>query len=823
MQFDGEAAGRSPSAILTRVSIGTFAFAVLLTVLTAVLRWGFTPSAGFVRTFYPTGNFQSASVSDDRTTEVSLDFLRQNPSLPRRSFGVQWRGFWYFPEERTLALHVSSNDEVQLLVDSRTVFRRNPRERPQTARRSLTLTKGTHEIVIRYRQHGSGMGLAILSSLSGTAPEPLPATFIFAEPVERHDVVFAAAAPWLMALMGVAWLTAAGLAIAAQFVGPRPNRWRIELATPRVLARRLRLIAGPALLGPIVLFLVGPSTIHAANPEEFVLPFTDIVWPWTIGAIAISWTILLVLGAIACLLSERLAHVCAAVLLAAGLLLWAQGTLLVADYGPFYGEALDLRAHAGRVPYEAVLWAGVLGVVVVYARQVSRVASLLSLLFVGLQVAAVVVALANPMQARGGVQSGWSAPPSELYTLSRSENVIHIVLDAYMSELFGEAVTQDRAFFDRTFSGFVYFADHLGAFPTTRASMPAMLTGEAYRNEEPFEQFRGRTQQRSIATVLAEHGYEVRSITFHRIEHPEPMAARRPVVRYTIPTPYGSYGDYVRFTALQLFDFAAFRYVPQALKASVYNDDDWLWQRALSAGTLESQRSRMTRPSNHAAFLTEMTDRLTAGVDGPVYQFIHVAVPHPPLVLDAGCSFVERGRTTSRRTYAEQSRCAVTMVGKLLDRLRALGLYDQSIIVLTSDHGWRVPRPDHPLAGLATPVGDLQSVALTAMPLLVVKPKHASGPLRVSTAPTTITDIPATIADLAGLPPGLFHGQSAFRIAPDARRSRGFAFHSWRNADWRREYMDALHVFSVDGPIHEPGSWRFRQTIVDPAGAPNPR
>jgi hypothetical protein len=288
------------------------------------------------------------------------------------------------------------------------------------------------------------------------------------------------------------------------------------------------------------------------------------------------------------------------------------------------------------------------------------------------------------------------------------------------------------------------------------------------------------------------------------------------VARYTIPTPYGTYQDYVRFTALQLFDLAAFRHAPQALKASVYNNDHWLWQRILAPGSLETQQSRTARASSHAAFFTELTERLKVGVDAPVYQFIHVAIPHPPVVLDAECSFVEPG-PTSRSNYAEQSRCAVGLVGRMLDRLRALGVYDESVIVVTSDHGWRVPRRHHPLAGVATPAGNLQSVALTAMPLLVVKPRGAAGPLRTSIAPTSITDVAATIADLAGLPAGLFPGQPALKIEEDVRRSRSFAFHSWRDADWRREYMDSLHVFAVDGPIHDPRSWRFRETIVDPA------
>ena len=647
----------------------------LLTVVTAILHWGFSPSQGFVRTFYPTGDFNSAPAPERRATEVSLDFMRHIPSLPRRSFGVQWKGYWYVPESRALDLLVRSDDEIQVLVDSTALIRRNPRERQRTSQRSLTLAAGTHEIVIRYRQHGRGMGLGVFASVPGSVQAPLPSEFIFTKPVTRLDMAIATAVRWLAAFSALAWMLAAGVAIAGRLAQARRGWWRLDLATPRVLASRLRPIAGPALVGPVVLFLLGPITIHTANSYEFVVPFTEIVWPWATGAIVLTWTLLLMLSAVVCLLSERLARIAASVLLAVGFLLWVQGTFLVPDYGPMYGEALDLGAHAGRVPYELALWAGVLALAIAYARQVSAVGSTLSLLFVGLQIGAAVLSLANPSKPREDPQAAWATPPPEMYTLSRTRNVLHIVLDAYLSELFGEAVAEDRAYFDRTFSGFVFFADHLGAFPTTRASMPAMLTGEAYRNQEPFEAFRRRVmQRRSIASTLGEHGFEVRSITFHQGEHLAAYSGRGPKVRYTIPTPFGSYADYVRFTALQLFDFAAFRYVPQVLKAFVYNDDAWLWQRGLSANTLESQRSRMARPSNHAAFLADMADRLTLGVDGPVYQYIHVAVPHPPVVVDADCSFVAL-RPTSRQAYGAQSRCAVTMVGKILDRLRVLGVY----------------------------------------------------------------------------------------------------------------------------------------------------
>ena len=788
---------------------------VVLTVAVAVLRWGFTPTDGFTREFYPSGDFTSAPSRLERTSEIGLAFVERNTSLPRRSFGVQWRGFWYVAQYGNMAFEVVSEDEVLLQIDSRTVLQRSARQQPRTMRRQVMLARGSHEIVVRYRQHGTDMGLAVRAGPAGGDLVNLPAASFFSERADRHALVISTAARWLTRIVVVVWVAILSLATTRRLVDSFTRWRRLKVPTAAVFVRRVRLAAGAALLGPIIVFLVAPLTVYTANRDEFVVPFNDILWSWSLGAIVVSWAILIAVAAIVALLSERLTRVYAAVLLALGLLLWAQGTLLVADYGLLYGETLHFDRHASRGPFELALWAAVLAGAIRFAGPLSRAAPSLSLTFVGLQIVAVAVALSSAAQARDREPTSWRTPPSELYVLSSQRNVIHIVLDGYLSELFGEEVAENRTFFDNTFSGFTYFADHLGAFPTTRASMPAMLTGEVYRNDEPFQQFIDKTlNRRSIVTVLAEHGYAVRSVSFHPREHPK-LPGGAPAVRYTIPTPYGSYKDYVRFAALQLFDLSAFRCVPHVLKPWLYHDDEWLWQRMFVHDGLSSQRSRTARASNHAAFLDEMAERLSVGAKTPVYQFVHVAIPHLPVVLDAECSPIWKAGM-SRGEYAGQSRCAIAVVGRLLNRLRTLGVYDASDILLTSDHGWRALRQGHPLAGVLTPAGDLQPVALTAMPLLAVKPHNASGPLRVSMAPTHITDIPATIADMAGLPSQLFPGEPALRIAPGTMRQRGFAYHSWQNADWRREYMDSLYVFSVAGPIHRPESWHFERRIDNP-------
>src|SRR4030095_10200725 len=60
-------------------------------------------------------------------------------------------------------------------------------------------------------------------------------------------------------------------------------------------------------------------------------------------------------------------------------------------------------------------------------------------------------------------------------------------------------------------------------------------------------------------------------------------------------------------------------------------------------------------------------------------------VPHRPIVVDRDCRF--GFAAMSRVSYTEQSRCAIKLVAALLDRARALGIYDSSLIIVSSDHG----------------------------------------------------------------------------------------------------------------------------------------
>jgi hypothetical protein len=102
------------------------------------------------------------------------------------------------------------------------------------------------------------------------------------------------------------------------------------------------------------------------------------------------------------------------------------------------------------------------------------------------------------------------------------------------------------------------------------------------------------------------------------------------------------------------------------------------------------------------------------------------------------------------------------------------------------------------------------------MPLLVIKPPGRSGPLQTSSAPTALTDIPATVLDLLELPREGYSGESVFRIDPAAPRVRTYFFHSWKSTNWTDPYFDMLYEFSVNGPVGDPNAWKFVRTIPPP-------
>jgi hypothetical protein len=418
----------------------------------------------------------------------------------------------------------------------------------------------------------------------------------------------------------------------------------------------------------------------------------------------------------------------------------------------------------------------------------------------------------------------WIDPPPEIYAFAPAGNVLHIVLDEFQSDVFGEILEQDRAEFDTAFSGFTYFADHLAAFPTTSMSMPAMLTGREYRNERPAPEFvRSAFKDDSIFAKVSPAGYDVDAMSivpiasFEEWLGPE-SAPNWPGARFRIRKPFISQADYREVSARQLAELSQFRHVPHAAKALSLTHPDRFYRPVwMDRGESPSQ-IRRHEASNSAAFVEQFVERMAIARTRPVYKLLHVGVPHRPIVVDRHCEFI--GLTDmSRDAYREQSRCAIKLVSDVLAKARALGLYDNSLVIVSSDHGTDLePRgfsgESDSLSLVPGPsTSRLPATMGSAKAIMFIKPPGATGPVVVSQAPTSHIDLQPTIIDALKLE-GATDG-SMFRRDENAPRTRVYGMYDPRQR-FPKGYLDRIDLLAVDGRTNDAAAWHVQRSIWNP-------
>ena len=773
---------------------------------------GLAPEAGLTRSYWYPVDASAEPIIDERITAVDLAFIDER-NRPTQNYRVRWHGVWFSPRAERVDFHAEADDGVILRVDGDTILERSPAVGMHMLARTVELGAGAHRLEIDHWQHGGARLLDLQWAPAGDTPALLSPTRLFPEDPGALGYWLRIATMRLPVLVLLVWTT--GVAVLVGLTVWRAFYRRVTSLSPDERWRRLRTVLFPALLGPSQLLLFGPWTVHETNQTEFLVGFWDLApnWVWLIGPVVG------VLATFGIVMSARWFPRYVAALTAVGVLLWVQGNLLLADYGLMDGGGLDLASHAWRTPFEAGLWVCLLLLAVMFADGITRVAPVACVALVTLQATVLLVPFsrvatldAPPTTA---TETAWRLPPPEIYELSTTRNLIHIVLDTFPTHTFADILDTDRSAFNRDWPGFTFFANHLGSHRITFFSMPAMLSGVAFRNEMPFDEF--LTRHPSIFHALGQQGYRLRSVTSFRNVHPSPtFPGTDAAVRYDIPTPYGSYRDYATVAAARLLDLSLFRHAPHAFKPGIYRDRQWLVQQ-----WIESRRgpeATAERPFGDAAFLREFANRVTQGDDVPVYTLLHVITPHFPVVTDADCAYAPKPAPVPE-DFANQARCALSAVRTLLQRLRDLDLYDRSAIIVTSDHGVELtfiePEDEHPLRGLRTPANTtLPRIESYATPLLLVKPFAAQGPLQVSYAPTSITDVPATLLDLAGLPDTMERGASVLRIDPAEPRQRTYAHHHPNSRPNR--FLDFIHVFSVNGRVVDPDAWSYNRTVFGP-------
>lgn len=472
--------------------------------------------------------------------------------------------------------------------------------------------------------------------------------------------------------------------------------------------------------------------------------------------------------------------------------LWAQANLFNWDYGLLNGEAL---------PWEPVDWRSIidiaaLGLILAFVMfwGVYKNRSLRSLCVVLLFIQCGNLALVISTARTQGLEidrrvEKIGATPAQKFNFSEKKNIIVLVLDAYQSDLFLESVEVDSAL-QKALNGFTYYPDTVGAYPGTLLTIPVLLTGMFYTNESPLYAYLRDSYAKYAATkLLSDHGY---NIGVH------PYYAVAPY-KYTCDSAFMEAGidvaDNVGFR--QTAALSLFRIAPHLLKNCVF-------RHILVAGPEIEDRDQ---------FLFEMELFATADLSEPALRWYHLKGIHPPWKVD-GISIPRAGRDNAMLITKQVN----DLIIRFLDRLKGLGVYDNSAIIILGDHGLGgVAHRDNTLASISEIVSQAHCFeGLTsnlhertfsnwrwekALPVFLVKPFGASHSFAVSCLPVSLADIYPTILDFAGIQPAQdLPGKSILQIQPDTPRLRTYYLYYAATRHVRPQgYFSPLYEFKITG------------------------
>jgi hypothetical protein len=552
-----------------------------------------------------------------------------------------------------------------------------------------------------------------------------------------------------------------------------------------------------SLFSSLFLVLLGPFDVYLNNSDEFSSTPGELI-----SMLSMMTGVLFVLALALVLLSpRRLKPLFVRGLACVVLSSWVLSNFLYGDYGRLDGKQLviDTWSRLSFVQTAALL----LIIFLIVKLRIASVIKLTGAVFFITLLSGVIGILS---QETRNTQPSGTEFPSTLTQFSANKNVLHVLLDELQSDLFLLAIESDSEL-KAAFDGFTFFSDTLAVYPSTEMSISVLMTGEVYRNNEPKRAFiKNLRSSKTGIQQLKTQGYELDAHTSCYLGVVERCSKLDASLLDE---------DVSDIEALQLLDIYIFKSVPDYLKSAVYNHEQWLLLG------ISNHTSYLKFPSGiaHLLFKQYVENITVSKNDSPRYKFFHSLVTHSPARLDADCNILFQRKPSL--TGVEFIKCGLGHFADLLSKLKELGIYDQTMIILSSDHGSGLINNSADFDGFLAQGIDMVMLS-QASATLAIKPFNARGTIETTQAPVSLRDIPATILAANGLAQNVdskdsFEAQNVFSVSPTAEREREFLYYKWAHEYWKEEVLPPITTLRINGRIKDPQSWPTFEPTVRPA------
>lgn len=538
-----------------------------------------------------------------------------------------------------------------------------------------------------------------------------------------------------------------------------------------------------------VTLIFGPIDIFANNMNEMTFSFIDFFSIIAAVSVGLTAALSLYYSAIRSTLFNVLTAVTFAIPVGGCLQLIIFGTT-----GEITGDMVtsDLK----RKIIVSVFWVAVIAALVVASvvgkKKWKQISIFLAVLMLGMNGASLVTDfVTHDVTQSRGAKYEYVMTTDNILSLSDEENVVVLLVDRL------DNVFVDRIFFEypafkekivNTLEGFTYYTDSTSLYGRTFPSVPYMITQEEYTGEKSPEDYLNTAYKQSrFLKDLKNNGYGLNIYIKDYYTYTDGAALLGVADNVAKTTGYTAkkldVSSYL--TCLSLA-----RYMPQSLEALSYmftNNAFGALAVRVECGEHESYYA------DDAALYARLCENgLSVNEDmGKNYTFLHLEGAHAPYDLTADC------KASKKETDpCQQSMGSLTFVMEYLNRMKEIGVYDNSTVIIVADHGY--------------PVNDLSDKMEEGVTCaLFIKPRNSDRqPMKYSSAQVSHTNLFAAVVQDANIETDNDYGVSVFDIPEGVQTVRRYEKFVYANSTCALN----LSEYEIKGDASKFENWKYIKT-----------
>ena len=429
-----------------------------------------------------------------------------------------------------------------------------------------------------------------------------------------------------------------------------------------------------AFVASFMLFIYEPITVYASNTENFWFSFDELLKN-NIAFDLIVICLIIIFSTIIYLISkfskkEIIYNIYILIANVAFIILYIQGNYLAGKLPTLDGSPIQWNEYTTQEIISYIVIVLVLVVnIFLYKKFKEKYKKIITYITIGIFIM-LCASLSSTLLTNNQMYNSkriYSATNKNINKLSEDKNFLIFLMDTEDSRTFDKVLKENGK--EGLLKDFTYFPDTLSAYPYTRESIPFILSGDWYEAETDFLSYSNKAYSESkFIEYLNENKYDV------NIYERELFWKDSKVSKIKNTEVVNSKINQIPFLK-QEAKYILFKYLPFPLK------------KYSKINTLDYEGCRKENEATKILFNDD--NKKVYDVIGDIelqknkyFQFVHTDGGHYPWNMNGNFEMIENG------SYKEKIESSITLMEKYLNRIKESGQYDNSVIIVLSDHGF---------------------------------------------------------------------------------------------------------------------------------------